>query len=145
MLLVMVAVASIGMSCSQAMSSVFERSAEARHLAAALQTHFASAVDTTSRAPIAHDAEASSLLEAERARAQVKRTEDQLASLLRDLGYTDEAKLLEEFRAKFAAYEVLDRSAPEHALEKRTIVSTCEESLRALNESLTERVARPTR
>jgi hypothetical protein len=124
--LAMIALATIEGGCPQAGPTVFERSAETRQLTAALQTHFAQAVDAANRAVMAHTDEASHQFarDAERARDQVKCTQSELVPLLRELGYAEEVKLLEEFRGKFAAYEVLDRKVLELAVENTNTKAT---------------------
>lgn len=96
------------------------QASEARHLTDALTTQFAAAVDAANRAVMGSNAEAAAgfVEEAEKARNSVKQTENRLSALLRERGYVEEGKLLQDFHGKFAAYEVLDRSILELALEK---------------------------
>jgi hypothetical protein len=112
-------------SCSTE-ESAFVRSTQARHAAATLQTVFAHAVEAASRAVMADTEPRSAQLvtEARRAREQVMQAYDELAKLLRAADFAPELKLLEEFRAKFAAYEALDRDIMGLAGENTNLKAT---------------------
>lgn len=100
-----------------------EQAADARQLATALQAEFSQAVEVSHRAVMSESDPASgeSAREAEQARERVKSTERKLNALLVELQYANERKLLEEFHAKFAAYEALDATILGLAVEKSNI------------------------
>ena len=104
----------------------YERMSEARHQADALRTQFAAAVDAANQAVMADSSDAArrSAGEAGSAREAIKRTEHELSALLREFDYDEESKLLKDFHDKFLAYEVLDRSILELALEKTNAKAT---------------------
>jgi hypothetical protein len=103
--------------------SAFARSVEARQLATTLQAEFTRAVDASNRAVMAKsdDASAEFVREAKQKRQQIKRTEGELVALLRELQYSDELKLVEDFHGKFAAYEVLDANILELSVENTNV------------------------
>ena len=76
-----------------------EQLSQARHLAADLQVRFSKAADASNRAVMADTDEASVAFarEAEEAKAAIPRDAAALQPLLQTLGYSDEARLLEEF------------------------------------------------
>jgi hypothetical protein len=108
-------------SCNAA--NVLEHTAEARQLATTLQTEFARAVEASNRAVMADSDSASSqsTREVEGSRERVKSTDRRLDALLRELQYPEEQKLLGEFHGEFAAYEALDASIVQLALEKTNL------------------------
>jgi hypothetical protein len=103
--------------------SAFARSVEARQLASALQAEFTQAVDASNRAVMAESdgTSAEFAREAKQRKQQIKRTESALVSLLRELRYSDELELAEDFHGKFAAYEVLDATILELSLENTNV------------------------
>jgi hypothetical protein len=105
--------------CREDWSPPIERLTDARRLAADLRLHFTQAVDASNRAVMADTDEASTELasEAERAKKTVRSDVEALASRLRGGGFEEETRSLEEFVRRFAAYEALDRTVLELAVE----------------------------
>jgi hypothetical protein len=100
--------------------SVFEKQAEARRLVTSLEAELARAVEASGRAVLADadDTSRAAVDEAHRARAEVMGAIDALGPLLKNLGYGAEQALIDDFKAKFVAYDVLDRSLLELAMGK---------------------------
>jgi hypothetical protein len=124
--LVWLIVISLGFGCDQSVAMRFERNAEARRMTATLQTQFAQTVEASNRLVLADTDQAAAEFarEADQGRERVEATAKALSALLRDLTYPEERKLLDEFQAKFAAYEVLDRKILTLAGEKTNLMAT---------------------
>ena len=138
---------------------------------------FTKAADASNRAVMADTDEASVRFarEAEQMVDTVQKDADALKPLLQELGYADEARLLEEFGRRFAEYRALDRTILELAVQNtnlkahaETIASSrrntnnvrslaltldqkgkltppCEDALRALRDGLAKRSVGGTR
>lgn len=128
--------------------TVLERLSEARRLAADLLVQFTKAADAANRAVMADTDEASVAFarESEQATQAVQKDVDALGPILLDLGYSNETRLLEEFRSRFAEYHTLDVSILELAVEntnlkaQRLSFGPAQEAADALRETL-EKVA----
>jgi hypothetical protein len=124
--------------------TAFERLQEARRLAADLLVQFLKASDAGNRAVMADTDEASVAFarEARGATEAAQNDADTLALLLQSLGLSSEARLLDEFRTKFAEYRALDRSILDLAVEntnlkaQRLSFGSAREAADALQESL---------
>ncbi len=124
--------------------TAFERLQEARRLAADLLVRFLKASDAGNRAVMA-DTDEASVAFAREARDSTERAQkdaDTLALLLQGLGLSSEARLLDEFRTKFAAYRALDRNILDLAVEntnlkaQRLSFTSARDAADALQESL---------
>lgn len=91
-------------------NTTLARQNEARQLAADLLLKFTTAADASNRAVMASTDDASVALarEARSARETIDKDLATLAPLLGELGHTDEARLLQEFQARYAEYRALD-------------------------------------
>ncbi len=109
--------------CAGPPSTVLEQLVESRRLSAELIVQFTKATDAANRAVMADTDEASVAFagEAGQATAMVQKDSDALTPLLRDLGYSAESRLLDEFGTRFAAYLALDRSILELAVENTNL------------------------
>jgi hypothetical protein len=109
-------------ACKPPLVTAFEQNREARHALAALQVAFARAVEAGGRAVLS-DGEGGAAASGEvmELREQVKKSADALGAALKDPSFSEEQKLVAEFRAKFAAYEVLDREILALANEKTNV------------------------
>jgi hypothetical protein len=109
--------------CRGEPTSVFVELAEARRLAADLRVQFNRASDASNRAVMADTDEASVAFahEAEQTKQVVQTDAVMLAPHLRNLGYANEARLLEEFTKRFADYLNLDRTVLELAVENTNL------------------------
>ena len=103
--------------------SALERLSESRHLAGELLVQFTKAADAANRAVMADTDEASIAFarEARQATQAVQAGIDTLAPILQGLGYSDEIRLLEEFRRRFADYAALDGRILELAVENTNL------------------------
>jgi hypothetical protein len=106
--------------------SILENRSKAIHLATVLEVELSHAVEASSRAVLSDTGQASKLAadEAQRARASVLRDIDTLSATIQKLGYDEEMKWVEDFKAKFVAYDVLDRSILDLAVEKTNLNAT---------------------
>jgi hypothetical protein len=122
-LFVVVLAAAPAMACARAPQVALERLIEARRLAADLVLQFTTAADAANRAVMATTDEDSAAFaaEAEQATQAIQRDQDALAAVLRDPGYSEEHRLLEEFGGRFAAYRSLDRSILDLAVENTNL------------------------
>lgn len=138
--------------------SAFERNRQAHLLAARLQAEFQRSIEASHSIAVAPPDDAQLLHEVETATAAVERDASALETTLRSLHYAHEAKLVAEFRAKYAAYRVLERERQEklqtnaiaHAaqtpsMEERTIMDGCTEALDELLEAISARSRGPRR
>ncbi len=96
---------------------------EARRLSAELLVQFARAADAGHLAVMADTDEASAAFvrEAEQATQMVQRDTDALEPVLMGLGYSAEARLLEEFAGRFAEYRALEREILGLAVENTNL------------------------
>jgi hypothetical protein len=96
---------------------------EARRLASDLRVQFSKAADASNRAVMADTDEASSAAarEAGQAMQAVEHDIDALQRILQELGYGDEIRLLETFKARFAEYRALDADILPLAVENTNI------------------------
>jgi hypothetical protein len=96
---------------------------EARRLSADLLVEFTKAADAANRA-VMSDTDAQSISdahEADAAKQLVDRDADALRPVLRDLGYAEESRLLEEFATRFTDYKTLDRRILDLAVENTNL------------------------
>jgi hypothetical protein len=100
-----------------------ERMAEVRRLSADMIVQFTKAVDAGNRAVMAETDDTSTAFarEAEEASDAVTNDSATLGPTLRDMGYSDETRLLEEFGGRFAEYRALERSILELAVENTNL------------------------
>lgn len=96
---------------------------EARRVSEDMLVQFTKAADASNRAVMADTDEASVRFarEAEQMVDTLQKDTDALRPLLRDLGYAEEARLLEEFGRRFAEYRALDRTILELAVEQTNL------------------------
>jgi predicted signal transduction protein with EAL and GGDEF domain len=97
-------------SCAGGLKTSLERVLEARRLAADLLVQFAKVVDGGNRAVMADtdDASIAFARETEETTQLVQQDVEALKSVLVTLGYSSEARLLEEFQQRFSEYRALD-------------------------------------
>jgi hypothetical protein len=98
--------------CMKSPETALERLLESRRLAADLRVQFTKTADASNRAVMADTDEASVAFarEAEQATRAAQKDVDSLAALLVDLQYSDEHRLLDEFKACFDGYRQMDRT-----------------------------------
>ncbi len=110
-----VLIAVVGCSADTSLARLME----GRRLAAQLRVQFSQAADAANRAVMADSDTTSTAFarEAEQRSQAVEQDADALAPLLAALRYADEARLLEEFRGRFAEYRALDRDILRMAAE----------------------------
>ena len=110
-------------ACKDGSATPHARLAEARRVAAELRLTLRQAANASNRAVMADTDEASVAFaaEAEQAKKTVRSDVDALRPLLRDLGYDDEARVLDDFEKQFAEYETLDHSVLELAVENTNL------------------------
>ena len=115
--------ASVSIGCRNAPMTNLTRLVEARRLAADVLVQFTKSADAGNRAVMADTDEASAAFvrEAEEATAAVLRDTDALGPMLRDLGYSKETDLLEEFSRRFSEYRALDKGILELAVENTNL------------------------
>ena len=96
---------------------------EARRLASDLRVQFSKAAEASNRAVMADTDEASSAAarEAEQAKQAVERDGAALEPLLHALGYGDEIRQVDAFKARFAEYRTLDADILPLAVENTNI------------------------
>jgi len=118
-----VVVLSLGAAIGCDVNAALEQQAEARRLAAGALIEFTKATDASNRAVMADTDEASVAFahEAEQATQAVRRDTEALAPLLRDLGYSNETRLLEQFVSRFAEYQAMDRRILDLAVENTNL------------------------
>jgi hypothetical protein len=115
--------ASVSFGCQNAPMTNLTRLVEARRLAADVLVQFTKSADAGNRAVMADSDEASVAFarEAEEATKAVLRDTDALRLMLRDLGYSKEADMLEEFNRRFSEYLALDKGILELAVENTNL------------------------
>jgi hypothetical protein len=105
------------------MNAALAQVAEARRLSADLLIEFTTAADAANRAVMA-DTDALSIADAhdaEVAKQAIHKDVDALRPILQGLGYADESRLLDDFVARFAEYEALDRRILDLAVENTNL------------------------
>ena len=104
-------------------NAALEHLAEARQQASNLHVAFSRAVDASNRAVMA-DTDDRSAAYADDARASTQAVAsgiDTLRPLLQGLGYTDELRTLDAFNTRFAAYQALDRTILDLAVQNTNL------------------------
>jgi len=96
---------------------------EARRLAADLRLHFSQAADASNRAVMAGTDEGAGAAarEAEAAARSIELDAQALHSLLADLGYAEDTRLLNEFDQRFSEYRTLERTIIGLAIENTNL------------------------
>lgn len=96
---------------------------EARRLSADLLVQFTRAVDAANRAVMADtdDASVAFARQAEQAKQAVQKDTDELKPILQNLGYSDEVQVLDEFGTRFKAYEAMDHTILDLAVENTNL------------------------
>ena len=114
-LLVLVAMSAAGCQVNRALEQVHE----AQRLTADLSVQFTKAADASNLAVMADTDSASNsfVTEAETRLSTVQKDIDALGPVLNGLGFTEESRLLGEFRARFEEYRKLDRAILDLAVE----------------------------
>lgn len=139
-LLLALTTASLSTSCSDTIAQLLS----ARRIAAELRVKFNQASDASTRAVMATTDEESVAFaqEAERAKQAVGHDAEALAARLRELPASDEHRLLEEFKQRFAEYQALDQTILELAVQNTNLKAQklafgpVQESADALQKSL---------
>lgn len=114
---------SVMAGCSNGRGLVLTQLMDARRLAADLRVQFTKAADAANRAVMADTDEAShsASREAADAKQTIQRDADALKSILTELSYSDEIRLLEEFQKQFVEYQAEDRPILELAVENTNL------------------------
>lgn len=107
----------------RAPAAPLQRLVEARGFAADLLVQLTTASDAANRAVMADTDDASVAFAREAAQATdgVQMDLDRLAPILQELGYADEGRLLDEFKAKFSEYRALDKTVLDLAVENTNL------------------------
>ncbi len=110
-------------ACTGMPVSSLARLSESRRLAAEILVQLTKAADAANRAVMADTDEASVAFanEARQATRAVQANVSALTPLLQDLGYTEEGRLLDEFRGRFAEYVALDGRILDLAVENSNL------------------------
>lgn len=110
-------------ACRGDLRTNLERLEEARQLAADVRIEFSRTVDAGNRAVMADTDETSAAFvhEAEKATNAVEHTATVLAPLLREMSYTTESGVLEQFERRFAEFRALDRGILALAVENSNL------------------------
>jgi hypothetical protein len=109
--------------CRGGPNAAFTELADARRLAADLRVEFSKSGDASNRAVMA-DTDEESLVFAREAEQATQTVQSDIAALgphLRNLGYSTDGRLLEEFAKHFAEYLTLDHSVLELAVENTNL------------------------
>ena len=120
-LIALVALALAG--CAGDLKTSLEQQVEARRLAADLLVQFTKVVESGDRAVMADTDEASiaSSRETEQTTQLVQRDADALKPVLAGLGYSQEARLLEDFQQRFSEFRALDTTILGLAVENTNL------------------------
>ena len=120
-LIALVALALAG--CAGDLKTSLEQLVEARRLAADLLVQFTKVVESGDRAVMADTDEASiaSSRETEQTTQLVQRDADALKPVLAGLGYSQEARLLEDFQQRFSEFRALDTTILGLAVENTNL------------------------
>jgi hypothetical protein len=121
LLIAFVALAVAG--CGGNLETALERLVEARRLSADLLVQFARVVDGGNRAVMSDSEDASIAFarEAQQTTQVVQQDVDALKPVLASLGYSSEARLLEEFQRQFTEYRTLDANILGLAVENTNL------------------------
>jgi negative regulator of replication initiation len=113
----------VATACVQSPQSALTQLMESRRLASDLLVQFTKAADASNRAVMADTDEASTTFarEAERATGAVQKDVEVLRPLLSSLGFTDEARLLEEFIGRYGEYRKVDGEILSLAVENTNL------------------------
>ena len=113
----------LGAAAGCDVNTALEHQAEARRLAASVLIEFTKATDASSRAVMADtdDASVAFAREADQATQAAQKNTDALGPILRDLGYSNESRLLEQFVTRFAEYRAMDRRILDLAVENTNL------------------------
>jgi hypothetical protein len=116
-------VAAVATGCGEDVNAVLERASRARQAASDLLVDFTKAADAANRAVMAETDETSVAFarEAQQATEAVEKDAGVLGPILQNLNYTDEARLLDEFKSRFAEYRTLDRRILDLAVENTNL------------------------
>ena len=116
-------VLTLGAAAGCDVNTALEHQAEARRLAASVLIEFTKAADASNRAVMADTDEASVAFarEADQATQAAQKNTDALGPRLRDLGYSDESRLLEQFVSRFAEYRAMDWRILDLAVENTNL------------------------
>lgn len=104
-------------------NAALARLSEARQLSADLHVQFTKASDATNRAVMADTDESSVTFasESEQATLSIQKDIATLGPMLKDLGYSDETRLFQEFVSRFAEYSELDRQILDLAVQNTNL------------------------
>jgi hypothetical protein len=113
----------VAAGCREAPLADLTRLTDARARAADALVQFVKTVDAGNRAVMADTDEASAAFarEAEEAASAVSRDVETLAPLLRDLGYPEETRLLDDLTRAFNEFRMLDRGVLDLAVENTNL------------------------
>jgi len=125
-------------------NAALEEVLEARHLSSDLQVQFTKAADDSNLAVMADTDEASTTFasDARRRTAAAQKDADALRPLLETLRFSEELKLLDQFRTRFSEYQKIDAGILELAVEntnlkaQRLSFGTSQDAVDALSKSL---------
>jgi hypothetical protein len=125
-------------------NAALEEVLEARHLSSDMVVQFTKAADASNLAVMADTDEASTTFanEARQRTAAVQKDADGLKPLLDALRFTEELRLLDEFRSRFAEYQAIDRRIIDLAVEgtnikaQRLSFGAAQDAVDALSRSL---------
>lgn len=120
-LLVSVVIATAG--CVKSPDTVLHELLESRRLAAELLIQFTKAADASNRAVMADTDEASTSFanEAKQATEAVQENVESLRPMLNNLGFANEARLLEDFNSRFGEYRKVDGEILSLAVENTNL------------------------
>ena len=121
--LFLVAVALAGAGCTSTPPVALERLVDARQLSSDLLLQFSKASDAANLSVMADTDEASLAYarSSESATTALEKDREVLTSLLSNLGYSNESRLLEEFTTAFADYRTLDGTILSLAIENSNL------------------------
>jgi len=113
----------VAAGCGRDVNVTLEKVSEARQFSAGLLVQFTKTADATNRAVMADTDETSVTFakEADAAAAAVQKDVDSLAPILGTLGYSDETRLLDEFKSRFGEYRALDQRILDLAVENTNL------------------------
>jgi hypothetical protein len=110
-------------ACIKSPDTALERQTEAQRLSANLLVQFTKTDDASNRAVMADTDETSIAFarEAEQTTQAIQKDVDALGLILKELGLSNEARLLGEFKDQFAQYRALDHTVLELAVENTNL------------------------
>lgn len=117
----LVELAAVAAACNAPM--VLTQQVEARRLASDLQVQFTRAADAANRSVMSDtdDDAMTAAREAEQTTQAVLRDVEQLQSILKSMGYSEELRFLDTFKARFADYQKLDAEILPLAVENTNL------------------------